>query len=225
MNNTKAQSNDTSEEHIREYLKDNPGFFERNEDLLLELKLPHPSGQAVSLIERQVLVMRQRNSELRGKLNSLLANARENDRLFERTKRLVLALIECNELGDIIDALQFSFDKEFGIPHTQLILFTQSTQPCNARFETIESAQEHLGKYLNSGKTSSGNLSEEEINYLFRSKTPEIGSAAIALFGLPSPTGLIAIGHQDPERYRSGVGTLFLGHVAEVVGRLIAKHL
>ena len=38
--------------------------------------------------------MRDRNSEMRGRLDRILAVANDNDLLFEKTKRLVLKLLE-----------------------------------------------------------------------------------------------------------------------------------
>jgi uncharacterized protein YigA (DUF484 family) len=128
---TSAESPD--ETLIARYLAENPDFFDRHGDVLRDLRLRHPSGRAVSLIEKQVSALRERNTELRHRLNHLLDNARQNDRLFERSKRLVLALLESQELGDLADALYYSFDKEFGIPFSRLILFRSSGDVANLR--------------------------------------------------------------------------------------------
>ncbi len=54
-----------TEADVAEYLRSHPDFFERHSGLLLGLKLPHPTGAgAVSLMERQVAVLRQHNADL-----------------------------------------------------------------------------------------------------------------------------------------------------------------
>ena len=53
-----------SEEAVREYLEAHPDFFEHNKALLSQLELPHGAGGAVSLVERQVSVLRQKELKL-----------------------------------------------------------------------------------------------------------------------------------------------------------------
>ena len=66
-----------SEEAIAAYLLSHPDFFERHSSLLLKLRLPHQtSGLTVSLVERQVSVLRQRNSQLERQLQDLIAVAK-----------------------------------------------------------------------------------------------------------------------------------------------------
>ena len=81
-------------EQIEAYLREHLDFFEQHHDLLAEITLPHESGVAVSLVERQVSILRERNIDMRNRLSKLLDNARDNDKLFDKSKRLVLSLIE-----------------------------------------------------------------------------------------------------------------------------------
>src|SRR5690606_7331696 len=99
-------------EQVADYLRHHPEFFVDHQELLGDLFLPHESGPAVSLVERQVSILRERNIDMRNRLSKLLDNARENDKLFDKTKRLVLSLLEGQDLGDIVDALHYSFDKD-----------------------------------------------------------------------------------------------------------------
>ena len=93
---------------IVQYLQDHPDFFIAKDDLLSGLRIPHDSGQATSLIERQLAIYRERNVELRQRLTDLLENARRNDKLFGKTRRLVLALIDAKNWIDVEAALDDS---------------------------------------------------------------------------------------------------------------------
>ncbi len=214
-----------SEAQVEAYLRKNPGFFERHEDLLAELSLPHPSGKAISLLEKQVAVLRQRNTALRGKLEQLLANARDNDRLFERTKRLVLALLECDDLGDLVDALHFNFDKEFNIPSVRLLLFGEQLPSCNTRVVSRAQAHSHLSRHLSTTHAVSGRVNPEEISFLFDRDASTVRSAALATIGISEPLGVLAVGSPNADYYQAEMGTLFLGHIAEVLSRLLPKLL
>lgn len=213
------------EQEIADYLRQNPDFFDRHHEALRDLRLRHPSGQAVSLIEKQVSALRERNTELRHKLNQLLENARENDRLFERSKRLVLSLLECSELGDAVDVLYYSFDKEFNIPFTRLILFSEPVQPSNTHTVSLDDAKMNLGRHLTASRATSGGLSRNEMNFLFGKDAETVGSAAMAPLYYNQWLGVLAVGHPDTQHYEPGMGTLFLTHIAEVLDRLLPFYL
>src|SRR5690554_7037503 len=151
-------------EQVADYLRHHPEFFVDHQELLGDLFLPHESGPAVSLVERQVSILRERNIDMRNRLSKLLDNARENDKLFDKTKRLVLALIEGQDLGDIVDALFYSFDKEFNIHFTSLHLFgnIDKLPSSQAQVISIAQAREHIGPLLKNNRATCGTSNDKE---------------------------------------------------------------
>jgi hypothetical protein len=214
-------------EQIEAWLREHPEFFENHPDLLAELSLPHESGSAISLVERQVAILRERNIDMRHRLSKLLDNARDNDKLFDKTKRLVLTLLEGQDMGDIIDALHYSFDKDFSIHFTSVILFgnLEKVPSSQARVVSIAEAREHLGALLKNSRAVCGTLGSKELEFVFGNHASEIGSVAVVPLMHGSVFGLLAIGNRDPNYYRSSMGTLFLGYIAEVLNRLLPKYL
>ena len=108
---------------IKTYLETNPCFFEDHPDLLEVIELPHDSGPAISLIERQVAVLRERNLEMRQRLNAMLDSAKINDKLFEKTKRLILTLLEAEDLATIVNATANSLSTDFQVQFHSMLLF------------------------------------------------------------------------------------------------------
>src|SRR5690606_10993642 len=155
-------------EQVADYLRHHPEFFVDHQELLGDLFLPHESGPAVSLVERQLSILRERNIDLRNRLRKLLDNARENDKLFEKTKRLVLTLLEVQDLPDIVDALHYCFDKEFGIRYTSLLLFGSETRIPGSQAKVIPlvDARNHLGALLKSNRAMCGTLGQNELNFI-----------------------------------------------------------
>ena len=83
-----------AEEQIAEHLIAHPEFFERHPGVLARLKLPHQRGSAaVSLVERQVLVLREKHAALEQKLRELIENGRANDTIADRMHRLTRRLL------------------------------------------------------------------------------------------------------------------------------------
>jgi len=70
-----------SDDDVIKHLTGNPEFFVNNQNVLARLRVPHASGNAVSLIERQVSVLRGRCTHLENSLRDLIAVARENENL------------------------------------------------------------------------------------------------------------------------------------------------
>ena len=101
---TGPDSNELNDEVVREYLKDHSDFLQRNPDLLDHLHVSHASGSAVSLVEKQVSVLRERNVDIRHRLKTLTTHARDNDKLFEQTRALVIKMLEADSVAGLYTA-------------------------------------------------------------------------------------------------------------------------
>jgi len=216
-----------TEQQITAYLRENPDFFVKQPSLLADLRLPHESGEAISLVERQVSILRERNMDMRHRLSKLLDNARENDQLFDKTKRLVLSLLEGKNLTDTTDKLLHSFNNDFKIHHTTLLLYGSAEALPNtaARIVSVQEVREHIGTLLKGNKAMCGAFSETETQYLFGKDAEKVGSAALVPLSFGNNFGLLAIANRDPNYYRSSMGTLFLSYIAEVLNRILPAQI
>ena len=215
------------EQLIADYLQENTDFFVNQPQLLADLNLPHESGDAVSLVERQVSILRERNMDMRRRLSRLLDNARDNTKLFEKTRRLNLMLLEAQHLKDVVDSIFFSFENDFEIEFTSLILFGDGSRfpETKARFVTTQTARQHASRFLSSHKTLCGELPADEVSFIFAEFAATTTSCAVAPLINGSIFGLLAVGSSNPHRYRSSMGTLFLSYISEILSRVIPKHI
>jgi uncharacterized protein YigA (DUF484 family) len=225
MSNTQPQAvrDEPSEESVREYLKQHEDFFERHPDMLDYLHISHGSGSAVSLVEKQVSVLRERNMEMRKRLNNLTNHARTNDNLYAFTRKLVVALLEANSRTGLAAAFNSAMKTDFEVEHTSFILFgdpAESSADC--RIDSHDSASIEIGSVLKNGKATCGTLRKEELEYLFPA-SEGIGSAAVMPLVAQTELGVIAVGSSDAAYYTSNMGTLFLNHIAEVLVRLLPR--
>lgn len=222
--NTHSAS-EVSSTDVAEYLKNHKDFFLQHQDLLGELDLPHDSGGAVSLVERQVSVLRDRNMDLRHRLNKLLDTARDNDRLFDKTKRLVLSLLEAEDLSQAVNALNRSLSQDYKIHHHSLVLFGDPVQIAHssARIISLQEARPYVGNLLKANRAVCGTLRDLEVELLFAEKAGEIASAAAVPLTRDNTFGILAVGSEDPQYYRSSMGTLFLSYIAEILNRVLPR--
>jgi uncharacterized protein YigA (DUF484 family) len=206
---------------VAAYLRLHPEFFIDHDELIPELRIPHQRGDTVSLVERQVKLLRERNIEMRHRLSQLMDVARDNDRLFDKTRRLVLDLLDAGSLEEVVSCVEDSLRREFQVPFVSLILFSDVPMPVG---RTVSSAEAHqaIGGLLAGGKTICGVLREHELNFLFGAEDgAQVGSAAVVSISYQGLHGVLAIGSADPQHYKSSLGTLFLGYIAEVLARVV----
>lgn len=210
-------------EQVAAWLAAHPQFFVGRDELLAELRIPHEAGHAVSLVERQLRLLRERNHELRARLTQLMDIARDNDRLFARTRRLIIALLDANDLEELVAAAEDSLRHDFQVPYVSLLLFSDNP-PTVGRWVSPEQAQQAVGALLAGNKTVCGVLRPGELEFLFPGTNCQaIGSAAVAVLDHQGLHGVLALGSPDPQHYKSSLGTVFLGHVAEIIARLLPR--
>ena len=124
-----------SDGDVAEYLQTYPDFFERHSNLLTKLRLPHlrDAGATVSLVERQVELLRERNQSLERRLKELVDVARANDALADRIHRMSQRLIRAHGLAQTINAIETSLREDFDARHTVLVLFVEAARPLESQ--------------------------------------------------------------------------------------------
>jgi hypothetical protein len=157
---------------------------------------------------------------MRHRLNALTGNARDNDKLYEKTRDLVLKLLEADSIEALYRTFMDAMANDFQVEHASMILYGDSDSAGDCRMDTRESAKKEIGALFRGHKAVCGTLRKEELNYLFPD-AGEVGSAALMPLLNGEQLGLIAVGSSDGNRYNSDMGTLFLSHIADVMVRLL----
>jgi len=215
-----------NDSNVADYLQNFPDFFERNSQLLTKLRLPHVRDVAatVSLVERQVEVLRERNQSLERKLKELVDVARGNDVLADRIHRLSQRLIRARTLPESIRAIETSLREDFDAMNSVLVLFIEEAralEPEMGRFLRVATAADEEMKsfesLLTSGKPRCGQVRDAQRDYLFGGEAVAIGSVALAPLGRSGALGILAIGASDAERFHPGMSTEFLLRIGELV--------
>ena len=206
---------DLNPKDVEAFLRAHPNFLQDRPGLLAVLNLPHGGEGAVSLVERQVSVLRQRDIVSRQQINALSDIGRENDRLLEATRRTVLALLSGTNRQELVQIWLVQLTNTFEAELGALVWITG--EPNSNRAESVAS------KLIRQGESFSGVLRPEEMKALFTSDASE-GSAALSPIRNSSDIlGVLAVGAKDSKRYRPQDGTIFLDYLAEVIGQLPAS--
>lgn len=214
-----------NDDSVTRYLREHADFFGRHPLLLTDLSLPHDSGEAISLVERQVAILRERNIDMRKRLAHLVGAAHTNDTLFEKTRRFTLAMLDAQNL-DAIDAIFSSIlVDDFAADHARCFFTHPITFTSRPHLIYCGSAQELPLVQLTQGTgISCGMLREDEFQKLFGDAKAD-GSAALIEMRHGDVVGLLAIGSHDPVRFSPDMGTLFIRYIGDVLSRVLARLL
>jgi hypothetical protein len=200
---------------VEAFLREHPNFLQDRPGLLAVLNLPHGGEGAVSLVERQVSVLRERNIASRQKLAELSDIGRENDRLLDATRNTILALLAGENRADLTriwrDQVTGTFQAEMGA----LVWLDGAS----------DGAEEALlaSKLIRQGGGFSGVLRPQEMQTLFGTAAAEGSAALVAIRSGEDDIGVLGVGSHDTQRYHAEHGTLFLEYLAEVIGQLPAS--
>lgn len=220
---TSQDAPELTAEAVADYLRSHPAFFTEHQDVLAELTLPHDSGQAISLVARQVHLFREQRDLLQRELADLIAVARQNDRLFEKSKRLLVKLLEAESLEDMATVLDESMRHDFGLDAVGLVLFAEESRHSeqgSLHFITRHQADEILGSLLLGKKALCGRFREAQLGLLFPG-VKGIGSAAIIPLRHDELLGALAVGSVHANYFESGMGSLFLSYISDTLSRLL----
>ena len=215
---------DLSDQAVCDYLQQNPDFFEQNIGLLDNLRLPHVTGGTVSLVERQVSLLRQKDLKMERQLKELLEVARSNDTLSDKLHSLTLGLLAASDFASTVDIIEHGLRAGFDAGESVLMLFGEPEDfPGGAPgrfFRVVQRDAPGLkafDTFLEGASPRCGQVRDSQRDFLFGEQTNEIGSAALVPLGVEASTGLLAIGSADADRFHPGMSLDFLRKLGELI--------
>ena len=201
---------------VAQYLQDNPQFFEAYIDTLMHINLPHPhGGRTISLSERQLLALREKNRELEKKLHDLLLFAKDNDALQHKVHEFIVAMFAARDLATLRDMVPHLLADIFSVPHTVLRLW--ETSPPSAEVLAFADAQTQpvcLHHAAHDTSTWFGSSSGELRSYAY-----------LPLHAGSDTIGLLVLASSDKQRFYPEMGTVFLQRIAEAVASALHPYL
>ncbi|WP_054773956.1 DUF484 family protein, partial [Methylogaea oryzae] len=195
-----ADSND-NEAVIIAHLQAHPDFFTAHPELLEKLYIPHARGAAVSLVEKQLDLLRDKNRRLQHQLDELLDIARDNDKLFQRLHQLTLAMLDADDLetalASLADTLYQCFDADFVAVR---IFLDRPDAPLSDVF-LAPLGINPFGAMLAQQKPLFGRLNIEQGKLLFGADADQVASSAVVPLLRGDWQGLLGIGSRDEQRF------------------------
>ena len=220
-----------SEQAVKEYLEANPDFFEHHSALLDSLELPHAAGGAVSLVERQISMLRQKELKMQRQLKELIDVARDNDVLSSKIHELTLQLLAARDLQSSIKAIEEAMRSGFGADQSVLVHFGDPAlfdDIVAGRFFRVLQREDATLKpfetFLNGSAPRCGQVRDSQRDFLFHGDADEVGSMALVPLGDKARIGFLAIGSADADRFHPGMSIDFLARVGDLVAGALKRY-
>jgi uncharacterized protein YigA (DUF484 family) len=210
-------------------LRENPDVLLRHPELLAVVEVAHQTGSAVSLIERQVSVLREQQQVQDNRLCELMDVARDNQRLAESCHQLALNLFAAHDLDDVVSIVLDVLSNELSADHAVIKLFSgdkkRIEQSAALFVDQSDAALTSFKTMLDHKNTVCGKATDEQKTFLFGEHAGEIKSAAIIPLIAGADLGLIGLGANDAQRFNASMGTDFLSKIGELISASFAVHL
>lgn len=211
---------------VASYLRDHPEFFGSHPELLSSITVPHHhGGRAISLHERQLEVLREKNRTLERRLADLIRVGEENDAIVDRLQKWTRSMLVVSDPAALPSLVVDGMSTSFAVPQVALRLWGVREAcrdlPCAApvEVEAITLANSLARPYCG-----------PNADLLAAMWLPEGGAAtrSIALLALrkgsdPQAFGMLVLGSADAERFQASMGTAFLERIAEIASAALSR--
>ncbi len=212
------------EQRIAAYLARNPDYFERHLELLGELRVPHGEDGAVSLVEKQIAVLRAQLEETRVQLSELIEVARDNDQHARRLHELTLQLIQARDLDEAKAVIEDELRGRFDVESVAFRLFSDTLDtPAGGLDEEQGALLASFQDLLDRAQPVCGRLRRVQLTSLFGEQAERVRSAALLPLKADGLSGILALGSHDENRFHYGQGTDLLKQLGDVVSQVLAR--
>lgn len=208
------------------FLSQHPDFFDRHPEVLANIAIPHPqNGQAISLVERQALVLRDRIKSLEIRLADMIRNGEENDAIADRLVQWVRALLAQTDPAQLPNTLLDELLKQFNVPFGALRLW--GVAPAYAHLDWAQPASDDIIRLAGGMQAPfcGSNVGFEAAGWMAADPGVVKSLSMMPLrVGADAKTfGMLALGSPDPDRFQITMGTSFLARIAELSSAALAR--
>ncbi|HYS64510.1 MAG TPA: DUF484 family protein [Paraburkholderia sp.] len=234
-----------NDREVAEYLLANPEFFAEHAEMLATIRLANPHGKAaVSLQERQMEMLRDKNKHLERRLAELLRYGHENDSIASKFNRWTIRVISERDPYALPRTIATGLRDIFDVPQAALRVWDVAEPYAQADF--VRHVGEEVRIFANSLATPycGANSGFEAAQWLVPVVSEDASSASsttesahatesIALLALRDPEGkeeapafgLLVMGSADPRRFHEGMATDFLTQIGALASAALSRLL
>lgn len=211
------------EAFVADYLYRNRDFFANNQHLLTRISIPHESGKAVSLVERQLGLYREKCNNLESHLNELVEVAKSNEQRGVRLNTLACDIISSTTMQELQSHLSQALHSEYSVDQLALHLLDGITSNSFKSDESYGQGELEIVRDSMAGQDIlCGRINDVQRIGLFGADATDIESAALLWLSTDKEFGLMALGSTDADQFSAEKGVVFLSQLQGLVSSKVA---
>lgn len=224
---TSNQHEAISAEDVKDYLRNNPNFFEQNATLLTEIALPNPHGNGViSLTERQQIAQRDKIRVIEAMMAQMIVHAEENDATSAKVHKLSVKLLNQQNFTALQSVIAETLKLDFAVTESLIRIWVKPSNSAIIQDAVFTDVSDTFNEWVLSLTQPYCGTKPESLGDIVDSS---LQSFAIIPLGKAAadqrPFGVLVLGSSDKARFKAGMGTLYLEHIGELVAAALLNHL
>ncbi len=210
-------------QEVIDYLLANPDFFLEHPELFTQINFPHETSGAISLIERQVQVLRQDQKTSKNTVKELAANAAANHDLLKKMQLLTLDLMQALNISELLTSLDSQMRGQFGLDQIQMLMPTDgsaSDLPFTQYLDAADLAK--MNKDIINLNVYVGRIPVSLTEYFSEESLKDCGSIALIKIESNDANSYLLLGSKDEARFQSDMATDFIEFIGGALSRLLS---
>lgn len=209
-------------ETVARFLQAHPNFLQEHAEVFATLEVPHPhQSRAISLGERQIVTLRDRQRELEWRLSALINNATTNETISKRLHEWSLRLLSEAEPKHLPAAIVLGLDEVFGLQEAVLRTWAPVHADPEAVNHEVSEDTRAFADTLNLPYCGPG--TDFEAARWLAEKPGSLALVALRPEAKAPAFGLLVLAAEDPERFVPDMGTDFLVQIGELASAALRR--
>ncbi|MBU0753007.1 MAG: DUF484 family protein [Gammaproteobacteria bacterium] len=206
---------------VAQYLKSHPEFFEQYAELLSQIHIPSPHGdKAISITERQMVMLRDKAKQLEIKMAELIRFGEENDAIGDKVHELGVALTAAADLPAALRALYAHLGGAFAVPHVVVRLWSGS----GSGTEFVPTADSIRAAAAALKHPYCGPSAGQETADWFGERGGHVRSLAqVPLRRGDETFGVLVLASEEAHRFYPEMGTLYLDRIGQMAAAALGR--
>jgi len=218
------ESNQINSNQVAEFLKSHPDFFQQYPNVLASMDLEHQAKGAVSLIERQVTLLREHHQTTRLRLVELSNIAKTNEALLNRIRSLSIAAASESTPKNILGALSKVIIEEFRLDAVYLVVERKAWPMYSENVITVTAEDiTNLSHAIYDLPTFVGRPSEKIREIALKGKEETTASVTMACFKYKGLNSYMVVGSRDENHFTNEMSTDFVSYIARFLEAILNR--
>lgn len=222
------QDQNTQDQDIKNYLKNNPEFFEQNANFLADIHLPSPHGSGtISLAERQQLAQRDKINALEERFADLVANAQQNDAIANKIHALNLDLHQARNFDAIEQLISHHLPENFDLSDTCLRVWAEPLDPANLSNLVFSKIVDDTKTWLAAlPQAYCGAPPAIVTDDWFLEPAASVAIIPLTIgYSTKQLIGFLALASDSKNRFYEEMGADFLNNIGELISAALTRHI